>query len=68
MVLNRYCVTCRSEQMHTAGLMLDKMDLANVSERGAMPPAGMQCPDAVTYGSLRQEDSFQWPVALIAGL
>jgi mono/diheme cytochrome c family protein len=63
-VLNRYCVICHNEQMHTAGLMLDKMDVAKVSERaavwekvigklqaGAMPPAGMPRPDKATYDS-----------------
>jgi len=29
-VLNRYCFTCHNEKVKTAGLGLDKMDLANV--------------------------------------
>jgi mono/diheme cytochrome c family protein len=64
-VLNRYCVTCHSEKLKTAGLMLDKMDVERVTENaevwekvirklrtGAMPPAGMPRPDKPTYDSL----------------
>src|SRR5271167_904772 len=62
--LNRYCVGCHNEKLKTAGLMLDKMDVGNVSDgapvwekvtrklrTAAMPPAGMPRPDAATYGS-----------------
>ena len=61
-VLNQYCVVCHNEQLHTAGLVLSKMDVANVPEgaevwekvigklrTGAMPPAGMPRPDQTTY-------------------
>jgi len=61
-VLNQYCVVCHNEQLHTAGLALSKMDVANVPEgaetwekviaklrTGAMPPAGMPRPDKPTY-------------------
>jgi len=61
-VLNQYCVVCHNEQLHTAGLVLSKMDVANVPEgaetwekviaklrTGAMPPAGMPRPDKATY-------------------
>ena len=64
-VLDQYCVVCHNEQLRTAGLTLDKMDLANVSanaeawedvisklQAGAMPPAGMPRPDQATYKSL----------------
>jgi mono/diheme cytochrome c family protein len=61
-VLNQYCVTCHNEQLRTAGLVLGKLDVANVPEgaetwekvigklrTGAMPPAGMPRPDKATY-------------------
>ena len=61
-LLNRYCVTCHNEKLKTADLMLDKMDVENVSagaavwekvvrklRTGAMPPAGMPRPDKATY-------------------
>ena len=64
-VLNQYCVVCHNEKLKTAGLMLDKVDVANVGadaalwekvlqkvRAGSMPPAGMARPDAVTYNSL----------------
>src|ERR1700681_2988111 len=63
-VLNRYCVTCHNEKLKTAGLMLDRMDVANVPagaevwekvirklRTGAMPPAGAPRPDKATYDS-----------------
>jgi mono/diheme cytochrome c family protein len=63
-VLDRYCVTCHNQEMHIAGLMLDKMDVGNVSEgaavwekvlgklrTGAMPPVSMPRPDQATYDS-----------------
>src|SRR5438105_2029581 len=61
-VLNQYCVVCHNEQLHTAGLVLSKMDVANVPagaevwekvigklRTGAMPPAGMPRPEKATY-------------------
>jgi cytochrome c551/c552 len=64
-LLDQYCVTCHNERTKTAGLMLDKMDPANVSANteawekvvrklraGMMPPQGMPRPDAATYESL----------------
>lgn len=63
-VLDRYCVICHNENLKTADLMLDKMDVANVSESPetwekvvwklrarAMPPIGMPQPDNATYGA-----------------
>ena len=57
-VLDKYCVTCHNQRMKTAGLALDAMDLAHVSNSaevwekvvrklrtGAMPPAGRPRPD-----------------------
>src|SRR5206468_3089682 len=54
---DQYCVGCHNEKLKTAGLMLDKMDLAHVTEHadvwekvirklrtGAMPPAGRPQP------------------------
>ncbi len=61
-VLNQYCIVCHNEQLRTAGLVLGKLDVANVPEgaetwekvigklrTGAMPPAGMPRPDNATY-------------------
>ena len=61
-VLNQYCVVCHNEQLRTAGLVLSKMDVANVPEgaevwekvigklrTGAMPPAGMPRPAKASY-------------------
>ena len=57
-VLNQYCVTCHNERTKTAGLLLDKVDLAKVPDStetwekvvrklrsGMMPPAGLPRPD-----------------------
>jgi hypothetical protein len=56
--LDQYCVTCHNARLKTAGLTLDKMDLAAVPasaevwekvvrklRAGAMPPAGARRPD-----------------------
>jgi mono/diheme cytochrome c family protein len=64
-VLNQYCVVCHNEQLRTAGLVLSKLNVANVPEgaevwekvigklrTGAMPPAGMPRPDKATYDAL----------------
>src|SRR5215510_8875755 len=64
-VLDRYCVTCHNEKSKTAGLMLDKVDPAQVSgnvevwekvvrklRAGMMPPQGLPRPDAATYDAL----------------
>ena len=57
-LLDRYCVTCHNERLRTAGLALDRLDVANVAEdaevwekvvrklrAGAMPPAPRPRPD-----------------------
>ncbi|MEE8348561.1 MAG: DUF1592 domain-containing protein [Acidobacteriota bacterium] len=64
-VLNRYCVACHNQELKTAGLMLDTIDVHNVSEgaevwekvleklrAGAMPPAGMPRPDKASSDAL----------------
>ena len=61
-IFDQYCVTCHNEKLHTAGLALDKLDVANpganaetwerVIEKlraGSMPPPGRPRPDASTY-------------------
>jgi hypothetical protein len=63
-LLDRYCTTCHSEKLHTAGVILSNLDLANVGEgaallervmrkvkAGEMPPAGMPRPDKTTMDS-----------------
>ena len=67
-VLNRYCVSCHNEKLRTAGLMLDKMDVGNVSagtdvwekvvrklRSRAMPPAGRLRPDEATYDAVASQ-------------
>ena len=60
-LLDRYCVTCHNQNLRTAGLLLDQMDVDHVSQgtevwekvvlklrAGAMPPPGMPRPDQAT--------------------
>jgi uncharacterized protein DUF1592/uncharacterized protein DUF1588/uncharacterized protein DUF1587/uncharacterized protein DUF1585/uncharacterized protein DUF1595 len=60
-LINKYCVTCHNERLRTAGILLDKADVANVSSSadmwekvvrkvrtGEMPPAGLPRPDKGT--------------------
>src|SRR5579863_7013007 len=64
-VLDQYCVTCHNQKLKTAGLMLDKLDLAHVSEHaeewekvvrklraGMMPPSGLPRPNQAAYEAL----------------
>ena len=64
-VLDQYCVTCHNQKLKTAGLLLDKLDLAHVGEHaeqwekvvrklraGMMPPSGLPRPKAATYEAL----------------
>jgi cytochrome c551/c552 len=64
-LLDQYCVACHNQRLKTAGLMLDKLDLAAVGENaqtwekvvrkiraGMMPPAGMRRPDPPTYEAM----------------
>ena len=61
-LLTQYCVTCHNERLKTAGLLLDRMDVAHAGARpevwekvvqkirsGAMPPAGSRRPDQPTF-------------------
>jgi mono/diheme cytochrome c family protein len=61
-MFDKYCVTCHNERLRTAGLTLDAMDLAHVSDHadawekvvrklrtGAMPPPGRPRPDNAGY-------------------
>jgi hypothetical protein len=64
-VLDKYCVTCHNERAKTAGLALDKMDLARIPENaeiwekvirkvrvGMMPPQDVPHPDEATRHAL----------------
>src|SRR5262245_34881293 len=61
-LFDKYCITCHSQRVHTAGLTLEALDLmhpgnnAEVLEKviaklraGSMPPPGSPRPDAATY-------------------
>jgi len=63
-LLDQYCVTCHSEELRTAGLVLSNLDVEKVGEGApvwekvlrklnsrAMPPAGMPRPDESGYDS-----------------
>ncbi|HEV8235725.1 MAG TPA: DUF1592 domain-containing protein [Gemmatimonadaceae bacterium] len=63
--LDRYCITCHNARLKTAGLMLDRLDLAAVGrdadtwEKVArklrtheMPPPSLPRPDGATYDTL----------------
>src|SRR5439155_9802068 len=64
-LLDRYCISCHNEKLATAGLKLDKVDVAKIGtdgalwekvvhklRTGAMPPADRPRPDAPEYRSL----------------
>ena len=64
-VLDQYCVTCHNEKLKTAGLMLDKADIAHPGasaelwekvlkklHAGEMPPPGRPRPDPPSYAAL----------------
>src|ERR1041384_7940039 len=61
-VLDRYCITCHSQRLAIAGVVLEGIDTSNPAARaelwervstklrpGAMPPAGLPRPDAGPY-------------------
>jgi mono/diheme cytochrome c family protein len=63
-ILNQYCVTCHNETLKTANLLLDKVDLLNLTENPRiwervitklslrqMPPVGMPRPEESFYES-----------------
>ena len=64
-LLDRYCVACHNQQLRTAGLTLDTMNVGSVAARpdvwekvvrklrgGLMPPVGRPRPDARAYDEL----------------
>ena len=64
-VIDKYCVSCHNQQMRTAGLALDALDLAKVPESAqvweqvvrkletrTMPPQGARRPDESSYRSV----------------
>jgi len=64
-VLDRYCVTCHNQKLKTAGLVLDKLDLAQINANaeiwekvvrklraGMMPPQGLPRPEPAAYEAL----------------
>jgi len=64
-VLDKYCVTCHSERLHTAGVVLEGIDVANPAAHAevwervliklharSMPPAGMPRPDVAVYDAM----------------
>ena len=61
--LDQYCISCHNQNLKTAGLMLDKLDVNNVAadagtwekvviklRAGMMPPVAARRPDQATYG------------------
>ncbi|HLQ78953.1 MAG TPA: DUF1592 domain-containing protein, partial [Terriglobia bacterium] len=61
-VLDKYCITCHSEKLHTAGVVLETADAAHPATKpelwervigklraGSMPPPGSPRPDPATY-------------------
>jgi hypothetical protein len=64
-MLDRYCVTCHSDRLKTAGLTLESIDTTNIAAApdiwekvvrkvrvGMMPPQGSPAPDAAARNSL----------------
>jgi hypothetical protein len=67
MLLNRYCVSCHNQRLKTGGLILDTLDVADVTGRAdiwekvirklrshAMPPPGLPRPDPGAAGNFVQ--------------
>jgi mono/diheme cytochrome c family protein len=67
-LVDKYCVTCHNERLHTAGLLLDKVSADDVTasgdiwekvvrkvRTGEMPPAGMPRPDKATFDTFASE-------------
>src|SRR6266404_5063232 len=61
-LVSKYCVTCHNENKRTAGVLLDRVDVARVNEHpevweqvlrviraGTMPPPGMPRPNPAAY-------------------
>jgi cytochrome c5 len=64
-VVGKYCLSCHSQRLQTAGLALEGLDTANPASRpevwekvvaklraGSMPPPGLPRPDAATYDTV----------------
>ena len=64
-LLDKYCVTCHNQRLQTAGLSLDKLDVASMHDQaeiwekvvrklraGMMPPSGMPRPEAPVLESM----------------
>ena len=64
-MLDKYCVTCHSDRLKTAGLTLESIDTTNIAAApdvwekvirkvrvGMMPPQGSPTPDAASRDSL----------------
>jgi len=64
-LFDRYCVGCHSTKLHTAGVVLEGIDIAQPSadaelrerviaklQAASMPPPGLPRPDAATYRAL----------------
>ena len=64
-VLDKYCITCHSQRLHTADLVLEGIDVQNPAARAdvwervitklharSMPPAGIPRPDVATYDAI----------------
>jgi cytochrome c551/c552 len=67
-LLKQYCVTCHNQQLKTAGLALDALDVADVArdaetwekvvrkiKTGMMPPSGMPRPDRPVLDAFASE-------------
>src|ERR1051325_8980988 len=67
--LDRYCITCHSQRLATAGVVLEGIDTANPVARAelwervitklrarSMPPAGLPRPDAATYHAIARSE------------
>ena len=66
-LLDTYCVTCHNQELRTAGLTFDTLDVAQIAERAdiwervarklrarEMPPAGRPRPDPPAYDDFRR--------------
>jgi uncharacterized protein DUF1592/uncharacterized protein DUF1588/uncharacterized protein DUF1585/uncharacterized protein DUF1587/uncharacterized protein DUF1595/cytochrome c len=64
-LLDQYCVTCHNQRLKTGGLMLDRLDLAQIADNaetwekvvrklraGMMPPLGLPRPEPARYEAL----------------
>jgi hypothetical protein len=67
-VVSKYCFTCHNERLHTAGLVLETLDITEPAahpdvwekviarlQAGSMPPPGLPRPDKATYRAVASE-------------